>query len=233
MHKLTVDVWSDIACPWCWVGKRRLAAALAEFPHRDAVEVVYHSFELDPSAPRTQPADPPHTVRIARKYGIDVAQAEAMTQRLTAVAAEDGLEMRFDRLRAGNTLDAHRLIHLARDRHLQDAMVERLFRAYLHEGQAIGEPAVLKTLAIEVGLDAGEVDGVLAGDGYTTEVRADEDDARMLKIRGVPYFVFGPRHAISGAQPAAALLEALTRAWTELSSDTMLEGSVCGPDGCA
>ncbi len=232
MHKLTVDVWSDIACPWCWVGKRRLAAALADFPHRDAVDVVYRSFELDPSAARTLATDTPHTVRIARKYGIDVAQAEAMSQRLVAVAAGDGLELRFDILRPGNTLDAHRLLHLARDRHLQDALAERLFRAYLGEGQPIGEPSVLIALALEVGLDRGEVEGVLASDAYTPDVRADEEEARQLGIRGVPCFVFGPRHAVSGAQPAAALLEALTIAWGELSSDTILEGTVCTPDGC-
>jgi predicted DsbA family dithiol-disulfide isomerase len=232
MHKLAIDVWSDIACPWCYVGKRRLEAALAEFPHRAAVELTWRSFELDPTAPRSQPVDPPYTTRLARKYGTDVAQAEAMIQRMTGVAAADGLEMRFDIIRPGNTLDAHRLLHLARDRHLQDSLKERLFRAYLCEGRAIGEPDVLAALAVEVGLDAGEVQHVLASDAYATEVRADEREATALGIRGVPFFVFGPRHAVSGAQPSAALLEALTRAWSELGTDTLIDGQVCGVDGC-
>ena len=223
MHKLTVDVWSDIACPWCWVGKRRLAAALAEFPHRAAVEVVLRSFELDAAAPRKLSDDTPFAARLARKYGTGVDQAAAMIQQLVDVAAADDLHLDFTKIRPGNSFDAHRLLHLARDRNLQPVLAERLFRAYLTEGLEIGEPDVLTTLAVEVGLDRGEVEGVVSSDAYAPDVRADEEEARQRGIRGVPYFVFGPRHVVSGAQPTATLLDTLTRAWNELGSDTMLE----------
>lgn len=223
MHKLTVDVWADIACPWCWVGKRRLAAALADFPHRDSVEVVHRSYELDAAAPRKLSDDTPFAARLAHKYGTGVDQAAAMIQQVVDVAAADDIHLDFTRIRPGNSFDAHRLLHLARDRNLQPALAERLFRAYLSEGREIGEHDVLTPLAVEVGLDRAEVEAVLAADTYAADVRADEEEARQRGIRGVPYFVFGPRHVISGAQPTASLLDALTRAWTELSSDTMLE----------
>lgn len=222
MHKLTIDVWSDIACPWCWVGKRRLAAALAAFPHRDAVDVVLRSFELDPAAPRVAD-DTPFLDRLARKYGTSPAQAGGMIQRVVDVAAGDDLHLDFKKIRPGNTFDAHRLLHLAKDRNLQSQLAERLFRAYLSEGQQLGEHSVLTELAASVGLDRGEVESILASDAYTRDVRADEEDAHQLGIHGVPHFMFGPRHTVSGAQPTAALLDALTRAWTELSSDTMLD----------
>lgn len=236
MPTLRIDVWSDIACPWCYVGKRRLEAALAEFPHRDRIELVWRAFELDPSAPRELGATPGYAVRLARKYGSSVAEAEGMIQRMAATAAADGLDFHFERIRPGNTFDAHRLLHLAHARGLQDALKERLFRAYLGEGEAIGDPATLTRLAVEVGLAADEVAALLAGDRYAREVRADEEEARQLGIRGVPFFVFAGRHAVSGAHPAETLLAALTTAWAGLPEDEAAdasEGAACGPDGCA
>jgi len=176
MQTLRIDVWSDIACPWCYVGKRRLEAALAEFPHRDAVALVWRAFELDPSAPRDLGATPPYAARLARKYGSSVAEAQQMIERMTATAAVDGLDFHFERIRPGNTFDAHRLLHLAHERGLQDALKERLFRAYLGDGEPIGDPATLVRLAGEVGLDTGEAAAVLAGDAYAREVRADEEE---------------------------------------------------------
>ncbi len=234
MQTLHIDVWSDIACPWCHVGKRRLEAALELFPHRDAVEVVWHAFELDPAAPRSSEAAP-YAARLARKYGTSVADADLMIRRMTATAAQDGLDFHFETIRPGNTFDAHRLLHLAHTRGLQDLLKERLFLAYLSEGEAIGEPEVLARLAIEVGLEADEVHRVLAGDAFTHEVRADEDEARRLGIRGVPFFVFDGRTAVSGAHPADTLLAALTTAWTAAQTrvDEFPEGASCGRDGCA
>lgn len=233
MQRLRIDVWSDIACPWCYVGKRRLEVALAGFPHRDAVEVVWRAFELDPSAPRELGATPPYAARLARKYGTGVTEAQAMIDRMTATAAADGLDFHFERIRPGNTFDAHRLLHLARERGLQDALKERLFRAYLCEGEAIGDPAALARLAAEVGLAAEEATAALASERYAREVRADEDEARRLGIRGVPFFVFAGRHAVSGAHPSEALLRALTTAWAEVQgADEDVEGAACGPDGC-
>lgn len=234
MQPLRIDVWSDIACPWCYVGKRRLEAALAQFPR--PTEIVWRSFELDPAAPAILDPATSNAARLARKYGTTVAEAETMLARMTTTAAADGLDLRFDRMRSGNTLDAHRLLHLAHTTGKQDALKERLFRAYFSEGAALNEPGTLARLAADVGLGPDRVARVLASDEFTADVRADEAEARSLGVRGVPFFVLGGSHAISGAQPAAALRAALEAAWSarqghdENESD---EAGVCGPEGCA
>lgn len=235
MTKLRVDIWSDIACPWCYVGKRRLEAALARFPHRDQVEVVWRAFELDPSAPRERDRDVSYAGRLAKKYGTTEAQASAMIQRMTDVAAADGLDFRFDRIRPGNTFDAHRLLHLAGERGAQDAVKERFLRAYMTEGEPIGDPATLARLAVEAGLDADEVQGVLSSDTYAQEVRADEREAAALGISGVPFFAVARRYGVSGAHPAEQLLTVLERAWADVAGSlqpAFAEGAACGPDGC-
>jgi predicted DsbA family dithiol-disulfide isomerase len=235
MQKLRVDVWSDIACPWCYVGKRRLEAALEDFPHRAAVEIVWRAFELDPSAPRERDGGASYAARLAKKYGSTVSGAEEMIARMTEVAAVDGLEFRFDKIRSGNTFDAHRVIHFAGERGVQDAMKERLLRAYMTEGEAIGDPETLARLAGEAGLDPEEVRAMLASDAYVKDVRQDEEEARQLGISGVPFFVLGGRYAVSGAQPAELLRGALARAWEdlELPPAVFAEGEACGPEGCA
>ncbi len=233
MKTLSVDVWSDIACPWCYVGKRRLEAALARFPHRDAVKVVWRAFELDPTAPRVRDKNVSYIERLAKKYGSSVAEAEGMIRRMTDVAAADGLTFHFERVQSGNTFDAHRVLHLAADRGVQDAVKERFLRAYMTEGEPIGEPDALVRLASEAGLDRDEVRRVLEGDRYAREVRDDEEEARQNGIRGVPFFVIGGRYAVSGAQTADVLLDALTRGWDREAESRLAEGAVCGPDGCA
>jgi predicted DsbA family dithiol-disulfide isomerase len=232
---LRIDIWSDIACPWCYIGKRHLEQALDKFAHRRDVEIVWRAFELDPSAPRVRDASQTYAERIAKKYGTPPAQAQVMIDRMVDTAAGDGLEFRFDRIRPGNTFDAHRLLHLAHDRGVQDALKERMLRAYLTEGQAIGEPDVLVVLAREAGLDEVEARAVLDGDRYASEVRQDEALARELGISGVPFFVLAGRLGVSGAQPADVLLGALERAWAEHKKpelETFAEGAACGPDGC-
>jgi len=189
MKRLQVDVWSDIACPWCYIGKRRLEAAIARFPQGASVDVVWRAFELDPSAPRVRDRTVPYAERLAKKYGTHVAGAQSMLDRMTGVAAEDGLEFHFERVQSGNTFDAHRVLHLARERGVQNAVKERFLRAYMTEGEPIGEPEALVRLAGEVGLEKDEVRAVLAGDSYGPEVRADEEQARAAGIRGVPFFV--------------------------------------------
>lgn len=235
MKKLHLDIWSDIACPWCYVGKRRLEAALTKFAHRDDVEVTWRAFELDPKAPAVGDPKVTHAMHLARKYGRSPAQAEAMLRSMTDTAAADGLTMRFDIARLGNTFDGHRLIHLALTHGKQDAMKERLFRAYMTEGQAIGDHAVLVKLGVDVGLDEAEVRAVLASDRFTAEVRQEEADAREMGINGVPFFVVAEKYGVSGAQSPEALLQVLTKAWSELPDEpaTLAEGAVCGPDGCA
>ncbi len=235
MKTLRIDIWSDIACPWCYVGKRRLEAALEKFPHRDEVEIVWRAFELDPSAPAERPTDVGYAERLAKKYGTSLTEAQGMLTRMTDVAASDGLDFHFEKIRPGNTFDAHRVLHLAGERGKQDAVKERYLRAYMTEGEPIGDRETLIRLAAEAGLDAEEVRATLASDAYTREVRADEDEARQLGINGVPFFVLANKLAVSGAQPAELLLRALNQAWKEVAAkpEVFAEGAVCGPDGCA
>lgn len=208
---MQVDVWSDIVCPWCAIGKARLDRALADFPDADRVDVRWRSFELDPAAPAT--ADGDYLERLAGKYGVSIAEARGMTDRMTAQAAMDDVHFRFDIARSGNTFDAHRVLHLAADRGRQHQVKDRLLRAALGEGEAIADHAVLRRLAGEAGLEEVEVTSVLASDRYADDVRADEQLAGRLGVRGVPFFVFDGRFGVSGAQPAEVLLDALGQAW--------------------
>lgn len=211
---LRIDVWSDLACPWCYIGKRRLAAAVADpaaLPAGVEVDVVWRAFELDPHAART-PDGTPMVERLARNYRVPPAQAQAMLDRTTATAAEDGLALRFDLLRPSNTFDAHRLLQLARERGTEDALAERLLAGYFTAGDVLADHATLAGHAAAVGLDAAEVAALLAGDGYTREVRADEATARELGITGVPCFVLDGKLQVSGAQPAAVLRAAIVQA---------------------
>lgn len=232
--RLKIDVWSDIACPWCFIGKRRLEAALREFPDADQVAVEWRSFELDPRAPRVRDKSLSHNERLAKKYGVTVERAQAMNDRLKGVAAEEGLAFDFERIQSGNTFDAHRLLHLAKARGLQDQVKERFMHAYLCEGEAIGEPEALQRLAVDAGLDAEEVHAVLATDQFASEVRADQREAGALGVDGVPFFRIG-RYGAAGAQPAQLLLQILERAVSELPKPLErlgADGPTCGPDGC-
>lgn len=232
--RLAVEIWSDIACPWCYVGKRRFEAALADFAHKDAVDVTWRAFELDAGAPKVQPREPSYVARLAAKYGMSEAKASAAIASMTQTAAAVGIAMRPEAIQAGNTFDAHRLIHLARTHGQGDAAKERLFRAYFTEGQAVGDRATLAALGAELGLDAAEVAALLDGDRFAREVRDEEREAQQLGIHGVPFFVIGGRYGMSGAQPAEALRAALTQAWTELIAPppAVADGPACGPDGC-
>jgi predicted DsbA family dithiol-disulfide isomerase len=233
--RLAIDIWSDIACPWCYVGKRRLEAALALFPHRASVDVTWHAFELDPSAPARRDPSVTYAGRIAAKYGMKVEDAEKRIRDMTEMAKADGLDFQFDTAQSGNTFDAHRVVHLGGERGVQDAVKERLLRAYFTEGERVSDRETLVRLGSEAGLDAAEVRRMLETDRYTREVREDEASARELGVTGVPFFVIGGRYGISGAQPAQALLGALERAWGETKDESAreAEGAACGPDGCA
>jgi predicted DsbA family dithiol-disulfide isomerase len=232
---MRIDIWSDIVCPWCAIGKAHLDAALAQFEHADETELVWRSFELDPGAPAVRDGD--YGTMLARKYGTTVAGGEAMVQRMTATAAEAGLEFHLDRARPGNSFDAHRLVHLAADRGVQLPVKQRFLQAYLSEGEAIGEHETLVRLAAEAGLDPEEARGVLTSDAYADAVRADESEALRLEITGVPLFLVDGRLAIPGAQPTEVILQALHRAWRERPVLSTISGAVgdaptCGPDGC-
>ncbi len=230
---MKVEIWSDVVCPWCYVGKRRFEGALSRFAHRDEVEVVWRAFELDPSAPAVRSGA--YADRLAAKYRMNVAEAQAMIDRMVAAGADDGLDLRFDRARPGNTFAAHRLLHLALERGVQDTMKERLLVATFTAGAAIGDPEVLESLAVEVGLDADEVRSVLEGDAYAADVRNDERRAAALGITGVPFFVVDATYGVSGAQPPEVLLGVLEEAWAGSHPlvTTGGEGLGCSDDACA
>jgi predicted DsbA family dithiol-disulfide isomerase len=229
---MRVEIWSDVVCPWCYIGKRRFEAALAQFPHADQVEVIWRSFELDPNAPRRREGN--QVEHLARKYGMTIEEAQDRRDQLARIAAQAGLEFRFDHAQPGNTLDAHRLLHLAARHGTQDRMQERLFAAYFTEGAPIGDRDSLIRLAGDVGFDPTEVEATLASDDYVSDVRADEAEAAGLRVSGVPFFVVDRKYGVSGAQPPELLLEALERAWNESQPLVVTGGSAsCDGDTCA
>lgn len=210
---MKIEIWSDIACPWCYIGKRRFEEALRAFPERDALDIVWRSFELDPNAPVTQ--EKPTVELLATKYRMPVAQAQGMMDNMTATGAADGITFRFDRSISGNTFDAHRLIHFAATRDKRAAMVERLFAAYFTDGIAMGDRTALVRLATDVGLDAADVSAMLESEAHADDVRNDEARAQQFGISGVPFFAIDEKYGVSGAQPASVLTDAISQAWSE------------------
>jgi predicted DsbA family dithiol-disulfide isomerase len=233
---LKVEVWSDVVCPWCYIGKRRFEAALARFAHRDEVELVWRSFELDVSAPPSAAEQGRYAQRLATKYRCSVVEAQVMIDNMTAAAAE-GLDFRFDLARPGNTFDAHRLLHLALEHGQQDELKERLDRATFTEGSPVSDHSALRALSMQVGLPEAEVDALLTSSRYSDAVRADEAQAQAYGISGVPFFVIDGRYGISGAQPADAVLQTLDKAWSERSPLTLVTrdryAPSCEGDSCA
>jgi predicted DsbA family dithiol-disulfide isomerase len=229
-----VEIWSDIACPWCYVGKARFEKALAAFAHRDDVEVVHRSFELDPG--RAKGDVEPVLGLLAKKYGMSEEQAAAGEANLAAQAAGEGLPYRSEGRDHGGTFDLHRLLQLARARGRQSELLDLFYRANFAGERSVfaDADAYLVELAVEAGLAEDEVREVL-GDpsAYAQEVRADEREAAELGVSGVPFFVIDRRYGVSGAQPAELFSQALTQAWGERSPLTVLsDGDACGPDGC-
>jgi predicted DsbA family dithiol-disulfide isomerase len=231
-----IDIWSDVVCPWCYIGKRRLESALADFEHAADVEVVWHSYQLDPGAP----SEPTESVaaHLGRKYGGGEAAGAQMIDRVEAVAAEEGLVCRLHQAQRANTVDAHRLLHLAREESgpgVQDRLKEALLAAYFTEARNVADHDVLREVAAGAGLDPVRVAHVLSSDEYATDVQTDIDQAHAYGSSGVPFFVIDGRYGVSGAQPAEALGEVLRRAWAEREPSLQMVGvdDVCGPDGCS
>ncbi len=236
MKKMSVEIWSDVACPWCYIGKRRFETALAQFKHRDEVEVIWRSYQLDPSAPRT--SDKTINEILAKKYGVSPQKALAMNNQISELGVKEGIDYHFEKVQYGNTFDAHRLIHLAATHNLQNAVKERLMKAYFTEGATIGDPETLVTCVAEVGLDAEEARAVLNSDAYADEVRADIQRASLFGIQGVPFFAIDETYGVSGAQPVEVFSEVLTKAWAAshplvkigaVSQDT----GICEGDSCS
>jgi predicted DsbA family dithiol-disulfide isomerase len=222
---MNVEIWSDIACPWCYIGKRRFESALQRFEHADQVEVQWRSFELDPAAPAVRPGSV--VEHLATKYGQTPAAARAMVTDIEQVAAGEGLEFHMEDTAGGNTFDAHRLLHLARERGRQVELKEALLRAYFTDGQPVSDRSALADAAVDAGLDRAEVEAVLTGQEYAEAVRDDEAQAYALGISAVPFFVLDRKYGVPGAQPADVLLDALRRAWSEAHP---LERIPAGPD---
>ncbi|GER82887.1 DSBA oxidoreductase [Thermogemmatispora aurantia] len=214
---MEIEIWSDLVCPWCYIGKRRLEKALAGFPQRERIRLAWRSFQLDPQAPHE--ARESVSAMLARKYGVSLAEAEAMNARVSALAAQEGLTFHLEQARYGNTFDAHRLLHLAAAHDLTQALAERFFRAYFSEGAALSEPETLRRLAGEVGLPAEEIELVLHSSAYAEAVHEDERRAQELGVQGVPFFLFAGRYAVSGAQPVSLLRQVLERAWRETARE--------------
>lgn len=217
---MKVEVWSDVVCPFCYIGKRQLEQALERFDHAAEVEVHWRSFELDPDAPAERPGD--NLEHLAAKYRMSRADAQAAQDRVQAVAARVDLHLDLERVRSGNTFDAHRLLHLAARHGLQDDLEERFFAATFAEGRPIGDRGTVRAVAIEAGLPSEEVDAVLDSDAHADEVRADEHEARVLGATGVPLFVIDRAYGVSGAQGVETLLEALEHAWSASHPLTMV-----------
>ncbi|MDT0480491.1 MULTISPECIES: DsbA family oxidoreductase [Streptomyces] len=236
---MRVEIWSDIACPWCYVGKARFEKALEAFPHRDGVEVVHRSFELDPGRDKSDVQ--PVLAMLSKKYGMSEAQAQAGEENLGAQAAAEGLAYRTRDRDHGNTFDLHRLLHLAKEQGRQDELVQIFYRANFAEERSLyteGDERLVE-LAVEAGLDADEVRKVLADPtAYADDVRADEREAAELGANGVPFFVLDRTYGVSGAQPAEVFTQALTQAWGNRSPLKLIDqgdtsAEACGPDGCA
>jgi predicted DsbA family dithiol-disulfide isomerase len=237
---MRVEIWSDIACPWCYVGKARFERALAAFPHRDRVEVVHRSFELDPG--RAKGDVQPVIAMLTRKYGMSEAQALAGEENLGRQAAAEGLEYRTRGRDHGSTFDMHRLLHHARAHGRQDELIQAFYRAnFAEERSVFDDDERLAELAVSAGLDADAVRAVLADpSAHADDVRADEREAARLGATGVPFFVIDRAYGVSGAQPAEVFTRALTQAWDARSPLQPVTGAAagdaaaeCGPDGCA
>ena len=243
---MLIEVWSDVVCPWCYIGKRRLEEALAGFAVArpdEQVEVVWRSFQLDPGASAT-PAPEPMAERLGRKYGGGPQAGQQMIDQMEAVAAEEGLLYRLGQARQVSTRDAHRLLHAAREvsTDLQGRLKERLLAAYMVEGLDVADHEQLVALGAEVGLDPDVARRVLAEGTHGEAVEEDLEQALAYGVSGVPFFVVDRRFGVAGAQPAAVLQQTLERAWAEshpvlemapASGDSGAAPGACGPDGCA
>jgi predicted DsbA family dithiol-disulfide isomerase len=206
---IQIEIWSDVICPWCYIGKRRFEAALAAFPHKETVNVVWRSFELDPKSPSQY--DVTLIEMLSRKYKVSLQEAENMNTHVSTLAQQVGLEYRLSEARPGNTFDAHRLLHFAASRQLGDQAMECLMHAYFSEALPVGDRTALAKLAPEFGISTSDALEMLASDAYVDAVRADEARAAKFGISGVPFFVIDGKTGISGAQPVEIFADALAQ----------------------
>jgi len=230
---MKVEIWSDVMCPFCYIGKRRFEEALENFAHKDEVEIEWKSFQLNPDL-KTDP-----TVNI-NQYLADIKgwtldYAQQLNNRVTEMAAGVGLTYDFDKAVVANSFDAHRLAHLAKKHGLGDEAEEALFKAYFTDGKNIADPAALTELGVEMGMEEGEVKQMLESSAYATAVKHDIDEAAQLSIHGVPFFVMNGKYAVSGAQMVPVFLETLEKSYSEWQQDkpqlNIIEGDNCSVNG--
>jgi len=232
---MKVEIWSDIMCPFCYIGKRKFENALQQFRHQEQIEIVWHSYQLDPEMQHV----PGRNINevLAEKKGWSPQQAKQMNDQVTAMARTEGLEYNLAQAVPANTFNAHRLTHLAAQYNLQNKAEERIFRAYFTEGKNIGDAETLVQLGTEIGLPATEVRQMLQTDAFTAAVQQDISEAQQLGVRGVPYFVLNRKYGISGAQPSEVFLKALNQVWEEDNSattplPTINTGATCTDETC-
>lgn len=232
---MKVEIWSDLVCPFCYIGKRKFEHALKQLKHQDDIKVRWRSFELSPDV-KPDPSDNTYE-HLAKKKGWTLEHSKQIHNQLTKTAKEAGLEFHFDTAVPANTFNAHRLSHLAGDHDLQDTVEERLFRAYFTDGEDIGDDGTLIKLGVDAGLPEDEIREMLKGDLYAVEVQEDKDAAGKAGVRGVPYFVFNEKYSISGAQPSDLFLATLQKAYKEFKQQNTpdaltnaVEGT-CSADG--
>ncbi|QST00415.1 DsbA family oxidoreductase [Pontibacillus sp. ALD_SL1] len=235
---MRIEVWSDVVCPFCYIGKRRLEAALKEFEQADQVEIdiQFKSFELDPNAPVN--SNQTTNEKLAEKYGKTLEEAKQMTANMTEQAAAVGLDFDFDRTIPTNTFDAHRLFQRASEKGNGNKVSEHLFQAYFEAGKHVGDRSILKEIALEAGLSEEDVKAAFTDEKYATAVRSDEQEAGQIGVQGVPFFVFNRKFAISGAQPKEVFLQGLQKAHEEEKQAPAFESiggkdtEVCTDEGC-
>lgn len=217
-NKLKIQIWSDIMCPYCYIGKRRIEGALALFEHKDSVEIEWKSFQLDANfiaSPNDNTID-----HLAKKCQKDTAWAKEMVANMTQNAKNSGLEFHFEKAILANSFHAHRLLHLAKKQHLANELEEQLFKAYLTDGKDVNDLKTLSALGQEIGLDAEAIEQVLHSDAYAKEVKQDIEQANAIGVQGVPFFVFDNKYAVSGAQHVETFVQTLEKVWEEGNFDS-------------
>lgn len=230
---MQVDIWSDVRCPFCYIGKHQFEKALEQFSSKEKIEVIWHSFELDPNL-KTDPATNTYA-HLAENKGISIQDARQMTQYAANAAAKIGLHFNFDIAIVANSFRAHRLIQLAKTKALSNEVEEHLFKAHFIDGKNIDDEDVLISIGKSIGLKEEEIMKMFASNAYEAAVRQDERQAQELGIRGVPFFVFNHKYAVSGAQSPAVFLQALQQSWNEFEQERkpliIQQGESCSPDG--
>jgi predicted DsbA family dithiol-disulfide isomerase len=232
---MKIEIWSDIACPWCFIGKRRFEKALEKFEHKDQIDVQWRSYQLDPTLPAH--FDGTETEYLSQMKGMPQDQVRQMFAHVTEQAAGEGLAYDFDKIVVANSFTAHRFLHLAKAHNLDAQAKEALLSGHFEHGEDIGDVEYLVRTGVVLGLDEAEIREALEGDRYTEDVQKDIAEARALGVTGVPFFVLDRKYGISGAQPTESFSQALAQAWAERNPLTVLagnndDGATCGPDGC-